>query len=184
MRLVPLDGPTNFFLKIFFFRSGNSSIFNLQLITDLQYGSDPLSEPLIFKTHLNPLSETMSGEPNAAWPIADEALTQSLLDLVQQASHYRQLKKGANEATKTLNRGTAELVILAADTSPLAILLHLPLLCEDKNVGYIYVPSKLALGRATGVSRPVIAASITTNEASDLMGQIRAIKDKVERLMI
>ena len=33
-------------------------------------------------------------------------------------------------------------------------------------------------------SRAVIAASITTNEASDLMGQIRALKDKVERLMI
>lgn len=32
-----------------------------------------------------------------AWPIADEALTQNLLDLVQQSSHYRQLKKGANE---------------------------------------------------------------------------------------
>lgn len=87
-------------------------------------------------------------------------------------------------ATKTLNRGTAEIVILAADTSPLAILLHLPLLAEDKNVPYVYVPSKLALGRATGVSRPVIAASITTNEASDLMGQVRAVKDKVERLMI
>ncbi|GAT24114.1 snRNP and snoRNP protein [Aspergillus luchuensis] len=119
-----------------------------------------------------------------AWPLADEALTQNLLDLVQQAGHYRQLKKGANEATKTLNRGTSELVILAADTSPLAILLHIPLLAEDKNTPYVFVPSKLALGRATGVSRPVIAASITTNEASDLQGQIKTIKDKVERLMI
>lgn len=54
--------------------------------------------------------------------------------------------------------------MLAADTSPLAILLHLPLLCEDKNVPYVYVPSKMALGRACGVSRAVIAASITTNE--------------------
>ncbi|EAU33329.1 NHP2/L7aE family protein YEL026W [Aspergillus terreus NIH2624] len=88
------------------------------------------------------------------------------------------------EATKTLNRGTSELIILAADTSPLAIVLHLPLLAEDKNVPYVYVPSKLALGRATGVSRPVIAASITSNEASDLTGQIRAVRDKVERLMI
>ncbi|KUL91484.1 hypothetical protein ZTR_01471 [Talaromyces verruculosus] len=126
----------------------------------------------------------MSGEPNAAWPVADEALTQNILDVVQQASHYKQLKKGANEATKTLNRGTSEIIILAADTSPLAILLHLPLLCEDKNVPYCYVPSKLALGRATGVSRPVIAVSITTNDASELKPQILAIKDKVERLMI
>lgn len=137
----------------------------------------------------------------AAWPIADEALSQKILDLVQQSANYRQLKKGANEgmysssthrdtslttcvATKTLNRGTSEIVILAADTSPLAILLHLPLLAEDKNVPYVYVPSKTALGRACGVSRAVIAASITTNESSDLMPQIRELKNRVERLMI
>ncbi|KAF3483078.1 RNA binding protein snu13 [Arthroderma sp. PD_2] len=126
----------------------------------------------------------MANEQSAAWPIADEALTTELLDLVQQASHYRQLKKGANEATKTLNRGTSELVILAADTSPLAILLHLPLLCEDKNTPYVYVPSKVALGRACGVSRSVISASITVNEASDLQAQILNIRQKVERLMI
>lgn len=44
----------------------------------------------------------------------------------------KQIKKGANEATKTLNRGISELIILAADACPLEILLHLPLLCEDK----------------------------------------------------
>lgn len=126
----------------------------------------------------------MAEDSSAAWPVADESLTQSLLDLVQQASHYRQLKKGANETTKTLNRGTSELVILAADTTPLPIILHLPLLCEDKNVSYCYVPSKMALGRATGVSRPVIACSITTNEASELTNQIRTIKNQVERLLI
>ncbi|KAJ9156011.1 hypothetical protein NKR23_g1037 [Pleurostoma richardsiae] len=121
---------------------------------------------------------------SAAWPLADPQLTQELLDMVQSASHYRQIKKGANEATKALNRGTAELVILAADTQPLAILLHIPLLAEDKNVPYVYVPSKIALGRASGVSRAVISVAITSNEASDLSGQIRSLKDKVERLAI
>ena len=72
---------------------------------------------------------------------------------------------------------------MAADTEPLEILLHLPLLCEvkmhdfalvslnrwqDKNVPYVFVPSKQALGRACGVSRPVIAASVTTNEGSQV----------------
>jgi U4/U6 small nuclear ribonucleoprotein SNU13 len=76
------------------------------------------------------------------------------------------------------------LQILAADTSPLAILLHLPLLCEDKNVPYVYVPSKSALGRATGVSRSVIAASITSNDASQLKQQIQEMKNQVERLII
>lgn len=41
-----------------------------------------------------------------AYPLADNELSQKILDLVQQAMNYKQLKKGANEATKTLNRGT------------------------------------------------------------------------------
>jgi len=67
-----------------------------------------------------------------AYPLADSELTVAILDLVQQAANYKQLKKGANEATKTLNRGISDLIIMAADTEPLEILLHLPLLCEDK----------------------------------------------------
>ena len=53
-----------------------------------------------------------------------------------------QMRKGANEATKTLNRGQSEFVVLAADAEPLEILLHIPLLCEDKNVPYVFVRSK------------------------------------------
>ena len=93
-----------------------------------------------------------------AYPLADQALTAKILNLVQQATNYKQLRKGANEATKTLNRGQSEFVVLAADSEPLEILLHIPLLCEDKNVPYVFVRSKQALGRACGVSRQVIAA--------------------------
>ena len=64
------------------------------------------------------------------------------MNIVQQAVNYKQLKKGANEATKTLNRNLAELIVMAADAEPIEILLHLPLLCEDKNVPYVFVKSK------------------------------------------
>jgi len=116
-------------------------------------------------------------------PLADSELTNTILDLVQQAFNYKQLKKGANESTKTLNRGVAEFIIMAGDTEPLEILLHLPLLCEDKNVPYVFVPSKTALGRACGVSRPVIAASVTTNEVKELSSQIAAVKLSIEKIM-
>ena len=119
-----------------------------------------------------------------AFPLADNTLANSILDLVQQATHFKQLRKGANEATKTLNRGISEFIVMAADAEPLEILLHLPLLCEDKNVPYVFVPSKVALGRACGVSRPVIAASITTNEGSELKSQINGLKNQIEKLLI
>jgi len=179
------------------------------------------------------------GEPNPkAFPLADSNLTVSILDVVQQAANFKQLKKGANEATKTLNRGIAELIVMAssrrparppphhpsraagqsrrppptpawprpasqaADAEPLEILLHLPLLCEDKNVPYVFVPNKQApgrplgppprlpaasprfsmtpprpqkaLGRSCGVSRPVISCSITTNEGARAARESRA----------
>ena len=75
----------------------------------------------------------MSEAPNPkAFPLADAQLCITILDVIQQAANYKQLKKGANEATKTLNRGIAEMIVMAADAEPLEILLHLPLLCEDK----------------------------------------------------
>merc|ERR1712203_530131 len=131
------------------------------------------------------VEKKMTGEVNPkAYPLADAKLTQTILDLVQQACNYKQLKKGANEATKTLNRGIAEFVVMAVDTEPLEILLHLPLLAEDKNVPYVFIPSKQALGRACGVSRSVISCSITTNEGSQLKSQIESTKLAIEKLLI
>lgn len=124
-------------------------------------------------------------EVNAkAYPLADEKLTKSILDVVQQAANYKQLRKGANEATKTLNRGLAEFIVMAADAEPLEIILHLPLLCEDKNVDYVFVKSKTALGRACGVTRPVIACSVTNKEGSQLTNQISGVKQSIEKLLI
>ncbi len=119
-----------------------------------------------------------------AYPLADAALSTQLLDLVQHATNLKQIKKGANEATKSLNRGKSELIIMAGDANPIEILLHLPLLCEDKNVPYVFVPSKAALGRASGVSRNVIAVSILEKEHSGLKNTIDKIKRDIERLLI
>ena len=46
-----------------------------------------------------------------AYPLADQSMSTTILDLVQQASNFKQLKKGANEATKTLNRGISEFIV-------------------------------------------------------------------------
>jgi len=119
-----------------------------------------------------------------AFPLANAQLCVDLLELVQQAIHYKQLKKGANEATKSLNRGQAELIVLAGDTDPIEILLHLPLLCEDKNVPYVFVPSKQALGRACGVTRPVIACAVLVEENSQLKNTITKAKDQIEKLLL
>lgn len=119
-----------------------------------------------------------------AFPLADPTLTTKIMNLLQQALNYKQMRKGANEATKTLNRGLAEFIVMAADAQPIEILLHLPLLCEDKNVPYVFVRSKQALGRACGVSRPIVACSVTANEGSQLKSQITSIQNEIEKLLV
>eukprot|EP01092_Planopodium_desertum_P009551 TRINITY_DN4098_c0_g1_i1.p1 TRINITY_DN4098_c0_g1~~TRINITY_DN4098_c0_g1_i1.p1 ORF type:complete len:148 (-),score=21.18 TRINITY_DN4098_c0_g1_i1:90-491(-) len=128
-------------------------------------------------------SEDTTEKPKT-WPLASGALKDALHELVEQATNAKQLRKGANEVTKTLNRGQAAFIIMAADTEPLEILLHLPLLCEDKNVPYVYAPSKEALGRACGISRPVIACSILSNPKSLIHKQVENMKIQVEKLFL
>ena len=67
-----------------------------------------------------------------AQPLATEELSSGIYDLVAQCASVKQIKKGANEATKTLNRGITDLIIIAADANPLEIVLHLPILGEEK----------------------------------------------------
>lgn len=66
-----------------------------------------------------------------AHPLIDTHFTRKVLDLVQQPCNYKQLRKGASKATKTLNRGISQFMLMAADAEPLEIILYLPLLGED-----------------------------------------------------
>lgn len=95
----------------------------------------------------------------------------------------KKIKKGANEATKTLNRGQSDLIIMAADPKPLEIVLHLILTCEEKNVPYVFVESQQLLGRACGVSRPVIACSILTDTPDSFKTNLEDLKNKIEKLI-
>ncbi|RWW35229.1 hypothetical protein BHE74_00059862, partial [Ensete ventricosum] len=45
-----------------------------------------------------------------AYPLADAQLTITILDLIQQAANYKQLKKGANEGHFRCYREAADLV--------------------------------------------------------------------------
>ena len=48
----------------------------------------------------------------------------------------------------------------------------------------VKVRSKQALGRACGVTRPVIAAAVTQKDGSQLQPQIETIKTSIEKLLV
>lgn len=64
------------------------------------------------------------------------------------------IKRGVKETVKAVRKGNDGLVIIAADISPIDVLSHLPILCEDKSVPYVYVRSRAEVGEACKTKRP------------------------------
>jgi len=94
-------------------------------------------------------------------------------EALQIASRTGRIRKGTNETTKAVERGQARLVVIAEDVDPPEIVAHLPILCEERKIPYVYVPSKVKLGSAAGIDVQSAAACIVeAGEAEDLVKEI------------
>ncbi len=112
---------------------------------------------------------------------APKELSDKALQLVEMARNTGKLRRGLNEATKTVERGAAKLIVIAEDVEPEEIIMHLPMLCDEKKIHYIYVPSKLELGRASGIDVQTAAIAITdAGEGKDLLTEIVSNLGKVK----
>src|SRR5438046_9916166 len=80
--------------------------------------------------------------------------------LLQVAKDTGKLRKGTNESTKAIERGIAKLVVIAEDVEPPQVVAHLPILCEERKIPYLYVPSKLELGKSAGLDVGSAAISV------------------------
>ena len=101
-------------------------------------------------------------------------------EALQIASKSGSVRKGTNETTKAVERGIAKLVIIAEDVDPPEVVAHLPILCEERKIPYVFVPGKAKIGSAIGIDVPCASVGITeAGEASEL---IKEIVTRVSRL--
>ena len=108
-----------------------------------------------------------------------EDLVNKVYQAIEKARDTGKVKKGTNEVTKQAERKQAKLVVMATNVTPEEILAHIPLLCEEKEVPYAYVPSKEDLGRAAGLKVPTASVAITEpGEGKNIIAEIeKAVKD-------
>ena len=107
-------------------------------------------------------------------------LADKTYELVELARDGGKLRKGTNEVTKLVERGETLMVIMAEDVSPPEILMHMPALCEERNVPYAYVPSKSELGNACGLEKPTAAVAVL--DAAKGKPMLDDIAEKVKAL--
>ncbi|MFH1393720.1 MAG: ribosomal L7Ae/L30e/S12e/Gadd45 family protein [Candidatus Micrarchaeota archaeon] len=87
-------------------------------------------------------------------------LVPQIVEMLSVAKDDGKVKKGINETTKSVERKTAQFVVMAGDVSPEEIVVHIPILCKEKGVPYAFVPTKKELGESIGMAVGTSAVAV------------------------
>jgi len=110
-----------------------------------------------------------------------ENLVSPIYEALREASETGKVKKGTNEATKAIERGVSKLIIIAEDVEPPEVVAHLPILCEERETAYVFVPSKQELGKALGIEVTSAAAAILdSGDAQHIINEVVASIEKIK----
>jgi len=107
-------------------------------------------------------------------------LAERSLESLEVARDTGTVKKGTNETTKSVERGNAELVLVAEDVEPEEIVMHLPELAEEKGIPVAFVETQDEVGQAAGLEVGSAAAAVV--DAGEADDDVEDIGEKVEEL--
>jgi len=102
-----------------------------------------------------------------------EEIQNKALEALEIARDTGKVKKGSNETTKAVERNIAQLVLIGSDVEPQEIVMHLPPLCDEKRIPYVYISKQNEIGSASGLEVGSAAAAIVkSGKAKDLVDEI------------
>jgi H/ACA ribonucleoprotein complex subunit 2 len=93
------------------------------------------------------------------------------------AAKAKHVKRGVKEVVKGLRKGEKGLVLIAGDISPIDVITHVPVLCEDNSVPYVFLPSKEDLGTAGSTKRPTSCVMIVPGGKKKDMDSAKEYKE-------
>jgi len=100
-------------------------------------------------------------------------LVDKVYEIIEVAKSTGKIVKGTNETTKAIEKGNAKFVAVAKDVAPPEIIMHIPVIAEEKNVVCFQIPSKEELGAAAGIQVPTGSVAVTQEgEARNLISEL------------
>ncbi|TPX57265.1 hypothetical protein PhCBS80983_g03933 [Powellomyces hirtus] len=117
-----------------------------------------------------------------AHPLASKKLTKKVLKTVKKAAKTKNVRRGVKEVVKALRKGQKGVVVIAGDISPVDVITHVPIMCEEADVSYIYVPSKEELGNAGSTKRATSCILVVQKEEVDYSDLYTEVLDEVKDL--
>ena len=108
-------------------------------------------------------------------------LVDKVYEVIETAKTTGKVMKGTNETTKAIERGISKLIVIAEDVEPPEVVAHLPLICEEQNAAYAFVPDKQELGKALGIDVTSAAAAILdAGDAQHIIDEVVASMAKIK----
>ncbi|CAP92330.1 snoRNA-binding protein [Penicillium rubens] len=109
-------------------------------------------------------------------PLVEDKQAKKVLKSVKKAAVNKSLKRGVKEVVKALRKSPipaanapigvpSGVVVLAADISPMDVISHIPVLCEDHGIPYVFVTSRAELGASAATKRPTSVVMVTPKAA-------------------
>ncbi|GAB4860936.1 hypothetical protein Ancab_036097 [Ancistrocladus abbreviatus] len=115
-----------------------------------------------------------------AKPLAGKKLCKRTFKLVRRAAEHKCLKRGVKEVVKSIRRGHKGLCVIAGNISPIDVITHVPILCEEADIPYVYVPSKEDLANAGATKRPTCCVLVLAKPTKGELGQEEQEKLKAD----
>ncbi|KAK3500276.1 50S ribosomal protein L30e-like protein [Neurospora hispaniola] len=99
-----------------------------------------------------------------ALPLADDKTHKKTYKLIKKGAKLKSIHRGVKECEKAIKKcplrtaasppaDAPGLVIIAGDISPMDVIMHFPILCEEHGVPYLYIRSRADLGVAACTKR-------------------------------
>lgn len=91
-------------------------------------------------------------------------------------------RNGLKDVQMRIRKGETGIVVFAGDVQPVDIMIHLPAVCEEKEIPYCYTPSKADLGAALGVKRGTLMVLLREHE--DYKEAFNELKEEIKHLSV
>lgn len=117
-----------------------------------------------------------------AQPLAGEKLTKKTLKVVKKAAKDKKIRRGVKEVQKALRKKQKGVCVIAGDISPIDVICHIPIACEENDVPYVYVPSKAELGVAGCTKRPTSCVMIVSDDKWEHAELCNELKQKILKI--
>ena len=123
-----------------------------------------------------------------AHPLADVKLAKKLLRLIHKTTEAHKVSRGVKEVVKSIRKekNPAEkkrLCVLAGDITPIDVIAHIPVLCEEHGIPYVFVRSRTVLGQAARTKRPTSVVLINLDAGSEFEHAYERCVKKVRAMM-